>query len=781
MSPPALDTDSGRGYASADLPPPYDEISVPEYVTIPLLDLNKDAGSPHSSTVTPDQCAAHLKLLAAFADLRDCISTKDGLFGLHDAQAEEYRDGRNHMLAKVREKRWAVYVSRATERYLVWWRECISSSEGRPTLKTLQNIHYGSITGCLSRISWSYQYMPPLDVLMVWHAHMLNPRSFLEDCIRYGKMNFWATGFPWAVINRCFNDKTLEYNAGETAKSKFEQATKLSWDNLQDPLRKDIKCPNCGALVHVRWTAGHIPHQSVIPFEQFHGFADNGFNATCSKCRYVITHDKIKVARFRRDVQRLLHRDSPMPGTFYNLNGIPEAAGTARAGLGSFFPNWLLRAVGKDILIVTHPLISRCENMADIRDELESKLKNIDDLFRKDGRPPRRRIDLEEKVAFRRMMSSYWENTSAFSLDLVGAVIRQGTFVQKMDNIDWLHSPTVMETMARLINKYKIFFHIMVSNPKRMAVPTLDVDLAWHTHQLSPSRYFQYSAISSNSSSVTHEHVFIDHDDKVGEDKLSDGFEWTSKMYKKFTNGEIYSECTCWYCEAIRAPDLRSGIFVSSATARARETAAALHDREDISSDPEKNPHISAHNAVTPKMLTSHYSIKRSLKVMQLQTNYERARRRAEKRERRTSKDVQNDTAKDNKGKGKDKERKNSNDGGPATTTFPIIWGVPVYMPYYAPYMCDPGVNSDAYVGNPACMNLAPGGYGNCAAGTCGGGVAAGSCGGSGGCAGGDVGGSCGGGGGCGGGCGSGGGGCGGGCGGGGGGGCGGGGGGGGC
>lgn len=760
MSPPALDVENGKGHASADLPPAYDETMVPEYATIPSLNLNKDAGSPRSSTVTPDQCVAHLKLLSAFADLRDSISTQDGLFDLHDAQVEGHRDGRNHMLAKIREKRWSVYVSRAAERYLVWWRECISSSEGRPTLKTIQNIHYGSITGCLSRIAWSQEYMPPLDVLMVWHSHMLNPRSFLEDCIRYGKMSFWATGFPWAVINECFNERTLEYDAGETAKSNFEQKAKLSWDNLQDPPLKDIKCPNCGTIMHVLWSAGHIPYQSAIPFEKFYGFADKSLNATCSKCRYIVTHDKLKVAKFRRDVQRLLERDSPMPGTLYNLNGIPESAGGARFGLASFFPNWLLQAVGKDMLMVTHPLISRCENMADIRDELESKLRIIDVLFRKAGKPPRRRIDLEEKVAFRRMMSSYWENTSAFSIDLVGAVIRQGTFVQKMDNIDWLHSPTAMETMTRLINKYKVFFHIMVTNPKRMAVPTLDVDLAWHTHQLSPSRYFQYSILNSNLYSISHECVFIDHDDKVREDKLSDSFEWTSKMYKKITNGEIYSECTCWYCEAIRAPDLRSGIFVSTATARARETAAALHNRDDISSDPERNPHISAHNAVKPTTLTSQYSIIRSLKAMQLQSNYERARRRAEKRERRNSKDPKNDTAKE-----KGKDRKNSNDGGPATTAFPIVWGVPVYMPYHAPYMCDPGVHPDAYAANPACMNLTPGGYGNCAAGTCGGAVAAGSCGGlSGGCAGGAVGGSCasgggyGGGGGCGGGCGGGGG-----------------------
>lgn len=459
MSPSAAAANDG--HAPADPPPAYDEAMDPSPIAIPQLNLTQDAGSPLNSTVTPDQCVAHLKLLATFADLRDSVSTEDGLFGLHDVQAEEYSTGRNHMLAKIREKRWAVYVSRAVERYLVWWRECVPSSEPRPTLKALQNNHYGSITKCLSRINWTRECMPPLDVLMVWHSHMLNPRSFLENCIRYGKMSLWATGFPWPLINECLDDKTLGYDAGESARNEFESRTGLSWDNLQDPPRKDIKCPNCGKLVHVLWTAGCIGYQSTTPFENFYGFADKSFNATCSKCRYIITHDKLRVAKFRRDVQRLLERDSPMPGTFYNLHGVPEEAGKAWLNLRSFFPNWLLQAVGKDMLMVTHPLISRCENIADVRDELESKIKILAILCQKAGKPSRRRLSLEEKVAFRRMMSSYWDNTSAFSLDLVGAVIRQGTFVLKMDNIDWLHFPTVLKTMTRLIKKYKIFFSIM--------------------------------------------------------------------------------------------------------------------------------------------------------------------------------------------------------------------------------------------------------------------------------------------------------------------------------
>ena len=90
------------------------------------------------------------------------------------------------------------------------------------------------------------------------------------------------------------------------------------------------------------------------------------------------------------------------------------------------------------------------------------------------------RIKLGERVAIRRMMSRYWNNSSVFALDLVGAVIRQGSFIEKMHALDWLHSPTLKSTMTRLLTKYSRYFEILKTYPRHVAVPTLDVDLAWY-------------------------------------------------------------------------------------------------------------------------------------------------------------------------------------------------------------------------------------------------------------------------------------------------------------
>jgi hypothetical protein len=83
------------------------------------------------------------------------------------------------------------------------------------------------------------------------------------------------------------------------------------------------------------------------------------------------------------------------------------------------------------------------------------------------------------RIAVRKVLSHYWDNSSVFGIDLVGAVLRQGTFVQKMHKLDWLHSPNVMSTVQRLIVKYHRFVRLAADYPEKTVVPTLDIDLAW--------------------------------------------------------------------------------------------------------------------------------------------------------------------------------------------------------------------------------------------------------------------------------------------------------------
>lgn len=558
-------------------------------------------------------------------------------------------------------------------------------------------------------------------------------------------MRAWATEFPWQLIDAAIDNKTLDYNPGDEAVEHFTKNTGHQWENLDDPDEKELKCINCSRPIKVAWTFGDFGNDPDAPFEGCPGYADKDFATYCQSpdCGFKHDHQALRVARFHQDVDDLLKEHRPMPGTYLNLQGMPNYITSNDA----MFPNQLIRAsdrfVKGAVFELTKPTKDG-QNMTTVRKIIESLMSDISIVISiNGGRRNSYRLKREQRISIRRMMAHYWENSSIFGLDLVGAVIRQGTFIQKMDNLDWIHSPAVAATMERLIRKYDIFFQIMISHSNKMAVPTLDVDLAWHTHQMSPSRYFAYSQAKTSKVRVGIP-AFIDHDDKVDEAQLSDAFQWTSKKYFEMTNGELYSECTCWYCEATRESILYPTLSIpSSSTRRARTLAESLHDDPNISSEPDKNPHISAHNAVRAAGADGKYDANAHFKAMRLRQMWDKAHRRNLKRQQKQARN----------GKANNKSRSYNEAVDPY---YPMVYGYPYFMPYYAPYMADPYIYGGAYPCNPACMSAVSGAYGNCAAGTCGASVASGACAGAGG--GGCGGGACGGGGGGGGGCGGGGG-----------------------
>ena len=148
------------------------------------------------------------------------------------------------------------------------------------------------------------------------------------------------------------------------------------------------------------------------------------------------------------------------------------------------FPNRLIKlGLSSSLLECTDVQQNKTTTVNEIRTELETALLNRSLVQKATQRAFSRTGKLlrGERVAVRRMMSRYWDNSSVFALDLVGAVIRQGSFIEKMSSIDWIHSPAIRSTMTRLIEKYCRYFEILAKYPNQVAVPTLDVDLAWYS------------------------------------------------------------------------------------------------------------------------------------------------------------------------------------------------------------------------------------------------------------------------------------------------------------
>lgn len=121
-------------------------------------------------------------------------------------------------------------------------------------------------------------------------------------------------------------------------------------------------------------------------------------------------------------------------------------------------------------------------------------------------------------------------------------VIRQGSFVDKMHLQLWLRSPAIEGTLRRAIDRYDKLTQLFRDFPGQVLVPTLDMDLVWHTHQLSHARY------RAGIKAITGK--FIDHDDKIAKGVLNVKEGGTRRLFEDVFDEE-YLRCMCWDCEAI--------------------------------------------------------------------------------------------------------------------------------------------------------------------------------------------------------------------------------------
>ena len=128
-------------------PPPYSATardSAPPDIDTTAAFANLHLGQSQDANGLPDAdtCLAHLKLLHAIHALKEEVGYTDGLFGISDslaaaeAQTVELPKTPNASkldkeaavlereklaLSRVREKRWALYLARAVDRYEKWW------------------------------------------------------------------------------------------------------------------------------------------------------------------------------------------------------------------------------------------------------------------------------------------------------------------------------------------------------------------------------------------------------------------------------------------------------------------------------------------------------------------------------------------------------------------------------------------------------------------------------------------------------------------------------------
>ncbi|MCJ1350774.1 MAG: hypothetical protein MMC33_000755 [Icmadophila ericetorum] len=360
--------------------------------------------------------------------------------------------------------------------------------------------------------------LPPWDVAMVFHSHMLSPFQYFSDLHlrpRYKSLRAIGLQFPLKRLNSLiFSPQWSDTDSAKCWKKFFPETPYQLWDrdpqtceimNLQGTF--DFRCPWCSvsqAIEFTSWAKMRL---------------DGSDQISCEECVENFTADRLSARYFLDDIRTFCDSGSDESSQYIKAAGMNFHTGDPQ----------LLASTStlREMNIKTTPLWSYISSERGFDwDGFASACQKSHESARK------KNITLDLSL-LNRIQKAYenlvWPD---LGFDLVAAVIRQWGFTQKITNMYNMDTPEAMIEASKRYHK----FMMLMKEPKPghgMQVPTLDVDLFWHTHQLFPDYYRQWCRY--------HVGRRINHDDTVGDGDLAKALESTSKAWKD-TYGENYTK-----------------------------------------------------------------------------------------------------------------------------------------------------------------------------------------------------------------------------------------------
>lgn len=494
---------------------------------------------------TLTETTAHLLLLRAFGKLYENIT-------------------KNIPSEIDKNKLWQVYVTNAVRRFILF----ISAYRDLRPIDLKQKLEVYEFEDGVRYFCPLEKLLPPLDILMVWHSFLLNPKSFLDECARNSVLDFAYFPFPLQRINEAISKDTFEYLPRDSDIQTFTEITSNFINKLDAThemnaaqtmslkynvtlseilnMKLTIYCPMCHSPLN------RVPYTNI----EGTGFADKNFTLTpevrcpCLKQLdvYIINHDTLRSLQMYSDVA-LLDHDLILPNVYKYYS--------SELHLGMFDE-------GKE-----YGVSAACKHLIKSLDLWKGT--SVNEFIKKLWSVPKfsRIIKniLRHYLQMNLVHNSIPANLNMYSdgilniptlvmitEDLVGCILRQQRFVEKMNKINLLESPMLGNALMESSVRYDRYFQLMTMNKKnQIVVPTLDIDMFWHTHMLSMFYYLEKCTSSKAR-------MIIDHNDKIEESRLSLNFEKTAKLYNdKFK--EPYSICFCWYCVATREKFKKKKVF----------------------------------------------------------------------------------------------------------------------------------------------------------------------------------------------------------------------------
>lgn len=538
---------------------------------------------------------AHLSLLTAFRDIRtQCFS-----------------------LAKTKEEQnqiWKIYLRRANYRLSTYIETVLPSalqiSEQDLKAPPRSLLHLGP-SGANNQAKRAIMdipedALPPLDVMMLWHAYMLNPGRYAEDIARVdGRRILHFIRFPFvAVANRIRNSPQqgpllddsdrmaarwtrmtgqsfhLSYKAPPLSSTETETGKPLPDEGVF------VECPMCNRFDESRRPDEH-PSNSASTSGFILSWQDAGrddWKGKCSSCDAKLNPNVLRGGMLLNDIEQWLKsRPSQKIKPFHLRGGLVSARNGRlfeddphapilcrmypfeRTVLPDHTGMWALLSHVKKDTFHDERLYGKLRNVPknDLQPilhfvEAKGDIEKWSELIDRDCQArivlamEEKAIDMNRRIS---LVTKYYIEgdplISNTSIDLADAVLRQFSFIDEMDQMGWLDTTSFKEgaeemalpsltseerrpNLARSIVRYHRWLNVLtVKND--LLCPTLDIDLAWHTHQLLPSYYADCFVTIG---------MFVDHDDKLPAPTLSTAFDRTAKTWYDLY-GQPYSACGC--------------------------------------------------------------------------------------------------------------------------------------------------------------------------------------------------------------------------------------------
>ncbi|KAG8691459.1 hypothetical protein FRC11_003464 [Ceratobasidium sp. 423] len=394
----------------------------------------------------------------------------------------------------------AIYLVRAEYRFGLWVDKIVNRPERQR----------GEVTELTDA------EIPPVDVLLLLHAYLLNPVAYHEDTdSRYPYLKLIG-GFPLDRVGSRMRkeEEQVYYTPTPEQIEEWELRTQEPFElslftTLSDTVT--LSCPICtNPDIRVPWLTQPTLDDPGDGPAIGKGYAQSGFSIKCQACGEIVTKGRLRAERFVKEFVRVRNEIRREKETWFVNTLINPHTYKPSPSLASSFSKLCIEGIHD---LDETPQLSANVALGSYFDwDLSEAQRLIEAGFKRKGST---RAWMGDSIS--RLFRAFRHN-SAVSVDLPGSALRQQKFISQI--LPLSNSLSITD----LVTQYHSFLDLCAHNSGKALVPTLLIDLGWHTHMLSGEGY-------RNDCWRLFEKL-IGHEDKVEEGKLASSFDETARLWK---------------------------------------------------------------------------------------------------------------------------------------------------------------------------------------------------------------------------------------------------------